>query len=52
MNSYELVRPDGTGTGVWACGVCNKVHLIAQPANVPVSDLNREFAKKCCVPRN
>ena len=52
MNSYELVRPDGTGTGVWACGACNKVHLVAQRANVPVSDLNREFAEKCCVPRN
>lgn len=35
MNSYELLRPDGTGTGIWSCGECHKPHLVARQANLP-----------------
>jgi hypothetical protein len=30
MKAYELTRPDGTASGVWACGECHKPHMIAQ----------------------
>jgi hypothetical protein len=36
MNGYELLRPDGTGSQVWACGECHKPHMVTQglPADV------------------
>jgi len=52
MNSYELLRPDGTGTGIWSCGECHKPHLVATLAGKPASDSNRRFAEECCAPRN
>ena len=52
MNSYELLRPDGTGTGIWSCGECHKPHLVATLAGQPASDSNRRFAEECCAPRN
>ena len=52
MNSYELLRPDGTGTGIWSCGECHKPHLVATRAGKPASDSNRRFAEECCAPRN
>jgi ribosomal protein L37AE/L43A len=27
MNSYELLKPAGAGTGIWACGECHKPHV-------------------------
>ncbi len=52
MNSYELLRPEGTGSGVWACGECHKPHMVAWRANKPVADFNREAAEECCALRN
>lgn len=52
MNSYELLRPDGTGTGVWACGECHKPHVVAWRANKPVADLNKKAAEECCAPHH
>ncbi|MGA7239456.1 MAG: hypothetical protein WBY44_27490 [Bryobacteraceae bacterium] len=52
MNSYELLRPDGVGSGVWACGECQKPHLIAWRADKPVPDLNMKAAEECCAPHN
>ena len=52
MNSYELLRPDGTGTGVWACGKCQKPHVVAWRANKPVAESNKKAADGCCAPRN
>ena len=51
MNSYELLRPDGAGTGIWACGGCHKPYLVAWRANKPVADLNKKAAEGCCAPR-
>jgi hypothetical protein len=51
MNSYELLRPDGAGTGIWACGECHKPHVVAWRANKPVADLNKKAAEECCAPR-
>ena len=52
MNSYELVRPAGTGSGIWACGECHKPHSIAWQANKPVANINKASADECCRPRN
>jgi hypothetical protein len=52
MNSYELLRPDGFGSGVWACRECQKPHLIAWRADKPVTDLNKKAAEECCAPRD
>src|SRR3984885_3582825 len=52
MNSYELLRPDGTGAGIWSCGECHKPHLVVTLAGQPASDSNRRFAEECCAPRN
>lgn len=52
MNSYEHFRPDGTSTGVWACGECHKPHVVAWRANKPVADLNKKAAGDCCAPRH
>ena len=49
MNSYELLRP--AGTGIWACGECHKPHVVAWRANKPVADLNKKAAEECCAPR-
>ncbi len=50
MNSYPLLRPDGTASGVWACGACHRAH--AQTHGIaPVSDANHDRAERCCVPR-
>jgi hypothetical protein len=38
MNSYELVRPDRTGIGVRACGVCNKIHLVPAVRTFPYTE--------------
>jgi hypothetical protein len=52
MNCYELLRPDGAGTGIWACGECHKPHLVAWSARKPVSDMNQKAAEECCAPRD
>jgi hypothetical protein len=52
MSSYELLKPDGAGSGVWACGECQKPHLVAWRADNPESDLNKKAAEECCAPRN
>jgi hypothetical protein len=49
MNGYELLRPDGTGSGVWVCGECHKPHMVAQ--GLPV-DVNKNAADECCRPRH
>lgn len=48
MKAYELIRPDGTGSGVWACGECHRPHLVAQ--GLP-ADVNKKAADECCRPR-
>lgn len=46
------MRPDLTGTGVWACGACDKVHhLGSRRADERASNTNREYAEKCCMLR-
>lgn len=52
MNCYELVRPDGSATGIWACGECHRPHAISWKGRLPASDTNRESAERCCVPRH
>jgi len=55
MNSYELLRPDGAGTGIWSWGLAvNAITHIWSPtlAGKPASDSNRRFAEECCAPRN
>ena len=52
MNCYELLRSDGVGTGIWACGECHKPHIVAWCGPMPVSDMNRQAAEKCCAPRD
>ena len=41
MNSYELLRPDGAGTGILACGECHKPHVVAWRANKPVAEASK-----------
>jgi Zn-finger protein len=38
MNSYEVLRPDGAGTDIWACGDCHKPHVVAGHANPTQTD--------------
>jgi hypothetical protein len=52
MNSYELLKPDAGGSGVWSCGECHKVHSGATQAGKPASDSNKTSAARCCAPRN
>ncbi len=52
MNSYELTRPDGTPSGAWACGACDRVHVQTVRNYKPVSEANHARADLCCVPRN
>jgi hypothetical protein len=52
MNPYELVRPDGTGTGVWGCGNCHRVHLHARMGIRPDSGYNKLNAEHCCASHN
>jgi len=52
MNSYELLRPDGGGSGIWSCGRCDTVHSGATQAGKPASDCNKSSAERCCAPRN
>ncbi len=52
MNCYELLRPDGAATGIWACGECHRPHAISWKGRMPASDTNRESAERCCVPRD
>jgi hypothetical protein len=50
MDSYQLRRPDGSPSGVWACGACNRVH--AQTfGRLPVSEDNHHRAERCCAPQ-
>ena len=51
MNSHELLRPPGAGTGIWACGECHKPHVVAWRANKAVADLNKKAAEECCALR-
>ena len=51
ISSYELLRPDGTGTGVWACE-CQKPHVVAWRSNLPVAESNKKAADESCAPRN
>ena len=51
MNSYELLRPDGDGAGIWVCGECHKPHVVGWRANKPLPDLNKKAAEECCAPR-
>jgi len=39
VNAYELLKPDLSPSGVWACGKCNKVYA---------SDASKVFADRCC----
>ena len=50
MNAYELVRPDGSGSGIWECGECHTPHAGVTRGGKPDSQWNREAAEKCCVP--
>jgi hypothetical protein len=38
MNSCELLRPGGAGTGVWACGERHKFNVVAGQANPTQTD--------------
>jgi len=52
VNAYELIRPDGTGTGVWGCGECHRVHLKATIGIRPDTVYNKVCAEDCCSPHN
>lgn len=52
MNGYELLRPDGSGAGIWACAECDRPHAIAWRGSKPASELNQKAANECCAPRN
>ncbi len=51
MQSYPLQRPDGTESGVWACGACHRAHAQTSRHALPETHANRARAEQCCVPR-
>ena len=52
MRPYELLRPGGEPSGVWACGECGAIHFFEYYGRKPVSETNRLLAEQCCGPRN
>ena len=52
MNSYEILRPAGEGTGIWACGKCNQIHFLASQGLGGASEINKARADDCCAPKN
>jgi hypothetical protein len=52
MRPYELQRPNGEPSGVWACGECGRVHLIAYTHPVPDGHANQLSAELCCAPHD
>jgi hypothetical protein len=52
MNPYQLQRPTGEPSGVWACGQCGAIHFFAYMNRQPISETNRLGAEQCCAPRN
>ncbi len=45
------MRPDGSGSGAWACGSCHRVHAQTRGSPGSAGAANRERAEACCVPR-
>jgi hypothetical protein len=52
MDSYEIIRPTGEGTGIWACGKCNQIHLLAWQGVNGATATNKARADACCAPKN
>jgi hypothetical protein len=51
MNSYELLKPDGSGSGVWSCAECHRVRASGSKPGLRTSESNRDQAEHCCSPR-
>ncbi|WP_439627530.1 hypothetical protein [Gemmata sp.] len=61
MDAYELLKPGGAKTGVFACGKCGLLrswnNTTAKPANIPPEDHAaqdghiRTEAERCCRPK-
>lgn len=49
LPAYELLMPDGSGSGVWACGNCHEVHMAGNSGSQKHGEWNREKAERCCV---